>query len=219
MESQSKNRPIITENRLSLRFSPKTLTLSIGVSVNATKDEIITAPDSTIPNSRKSRPVIPCRNTMGINTDTSVTVVDMMAKKISLVPSCPAFMGFIPFSIFEKIFSTTTMASSTTRPVASTIPSRESTLMEKSIRYITKNEPTREMGIVIMGIRVVLQRRRKTKITITTSINAIRIVSRTSLTALRIEVVISMATSRRISSGSSRLSISTRLYTSSAMVI
>ncbi len=77
--------------------------------------------------------------------------------------------------------------------------------------YITKNEPTSAMGIAIIGISVVRQLRRNIKITRITSVKAMRTVSRTSLTALRIDVVISIAISKRISLGSSLSSCFTLL--------
>ena len=49
--------------------------------------------------------------------------VEITAKKISLLPSTAALRIGKPFSSFLKIFSVTTMPSSTTKPVASTIPS------------------------------------------------------------------------------------------------
>ncbi len=73
----------------------------MGVRVRATKDEMITAPARVTPNSRKSRPTSPLRKRMGMKTETSATVVATTAKKISRVPSTPAFMGSSPPSILE----------------------------------------------------------------------------------------------------------------------
>ena len=67
--------------------------------VNAAKEEMITDPEITKLNSRKSLPVIPSMNTMGKNTATSVMVVEITAKKISFAPSIPASLGAIPCSI------------------------------------------------------------------------------------------------------------------------
>jgi hypothetical protein len=55
------------------------------------------------------------------------------------------------------------MASSTTRPIASTIARSVNTLMEKPKKYRTKKLPTREIGTVIMGISVVRPRGEKEK--------------------------------------------------------
>ena len=56
-------------------------------------------PEMTKLNSRKRRPVVPSMKTMGKNTATSVMVVEMTAKKISLAPSIPASLGGMPFSM------------------------------------------------------------------------------------------------------------------------
>ena len=72
------------------------------------------------------------------------------------------------------------MASSTTNPVDSTIPSKVRILIEKSATYITKKEPISEMGIAMIGMSVVRQLRKKKKITNTTSPKAIKTVFSTS---------------------------------------
>ena len=164
---------------------------SIGVKVNAANEEIITEPEITILNSRNSRPVIPSIKTIGKNTATSVIVVEITAKKISLAPSMPASFGAIPFSIRMYIFSVITMASSTTSPTDSTMASMESTLMENPARYMTKNAPIRETGITIQGTNVTRQSRRKRKIMIITSTKASYTVDFTSLIDARINLVLS----------------------------
>ncbi len=91
------------------------------------------------------------------------------------------------------MFSSTTIASSTTMPVASTIASSVRMLMLKPATYMMKKEPISEIGIAITGISVVRQSRRKTKMMITTSRKAITMVSSTSLMALRMLTVVSSA--------------------------
>ena len=71
----------------------------MGVTVRAAKEEMMTEPATTKLNSRKRRPVVPSMKTMGRNTATSVMVVEMTAKKISLAPSMPASKGFMPRSM------------------------------------------------------------------------------------------------------------------------
>ena len=66
------------------------------------------------------------------------------------------------------MFSSTTMASSTTRPMASTIASKVSVLMEKPKRYISAQAPTSDTGMVTMGMMLARRLRRKKKITSTT---------------------------------------------------
>lgn len=104
----------------------------IGVNVNATKEETTTAPAMTTLNSRNKRPVVPSKKTIGKNTATSTTVVAITAKKISFDPLNPACKGVIPCSIFVKMFSMTTMASSTTKPMAKTTANKVRMLMGES---------------------------------------------------------------------------------------
>ncbi len=70
------------------------------------------------------------------------------------------------------MFSSTTMASSTTRPMASTSASSVSVLMEKPNRSISAKEPIRLTGMVISGMTEARRVRRKTKITRATSTTA-----------------------------------------------
>jgi len=86
------------------------------------------------------------------------------------------------------------MVSSTTNPMASTIPNRVKTLMEKSAMYMIKNVPINEIGIVSMGIIVVRQSLRKRKIIPTTKIKANNIVCCTSLIEAFIYWVLSKLT-------------------------
>ena len=68
------------------------------------------------------------------------------------------------------------MVSSTTSPMAKTIPRRVNTLIENPNMYIMKKVPMREIGMVITGITVVLQSRKKAKMITTTSAKAIMMV-------------------------------------------
>ncbi|MCY1553414.1 hypothetical protein D9M68_898950 [compost metagenome] len=54
--------------------------------------------------------------------------------------------------MLRSTFSTTTMASSTTMPMASTRPKRLSALMEKPNTYMTANVPTMETGTATNGM-------------------------------------------------------------------
>ena len=53
------------------------------------------------------------------------------------------------------------MASSTTRPIAKIIASNVKVLMENPRKYIAVKVPTKEIGIVTSGIRVILAEARK----------------------------------------------------------
>ncbi len=80
-----------------------------------------------------------------------------------------ASRGFIPSASLRSTFSTTTMASSTTMPIASTRPNSERLFSEKPAAFITASEPTSETGMARIGIRAARQVCRKTTITTTTS--------------------------------------------------
>lgn len=148
--------------------------------VSETNAEIKTAPATTMPNSRKRLPTKPSRKITGRNTIASVADVETTAKKISFDPSRAACRMGIPCSSFRKMFSVTTIPSSTTSPVASTIPSKVRMLIEKPARYMMKKVAMSEIGISISGRRAIFQLRKKKKMTSTTRENAINSVSSTS---------------------------------------
>ena len=141
----------------------------------------------------------PCKKITGINTTASVIEVDITAKKISLLPSLAACFKGKPSSNFLKIFSVTTIPSSTTKPVASTIASKVNTFIEKPAMYMIKKVAISEIGISIKGLMAISQFLKKKKITSTTNPNEIKIVSFTSVKARRIVLVLSMGTANSIS--------------------
>ena len=102
----------------------------IGVSVSATKADNATAPARATESSRNRRPVLPSMKPTGRNTATSTVVVAITAKATWFVPRCEATSRGSPRSTRRWMFSSTTMASSTTRPIASTRASSVSRLIE-----------------------------------------------------------------------------------------
>ncbi|MNM58038.1 hypothetical protein D3C81_692600 [compost metagenome] len=60
-----------------------------------------------------------------MNTATSEIEIDRMVKPISRDPTSAAFSGGTPSSIWRTMFSSMTMASSTTSPTASVMASSE----------------------------------------------------------------------------------------------
>ena len=70
-------------------------------------------------NSRNMRPTTPPMNRTGMNTATSDSVIDRMVKPISLLPRNAAANGVSPASTWRTMFSSMTMASSTTKPTES----------------------------------------------------------------------------------------------------
>jgi hypothetical protein len=89
-------------------------------SVSAINAEKATADPSAIPSSENRRPVEPSRNTIGTNTAISTAVVASTAKATCCVPRTAAIKAGSPSSMRRWTFSSTTMASSTTSPMAST---------------------------------------------------------------------------------------------------
>ena len=71
--------------------------------------------------------------------------------------------------MLRSTFSTTTIASSTTMPIASTRPNSERLLSEKPSAAMTAKVPISETGIATIGMIAVRQDCRNTIMTITTS--------------------------------------------------
>ncbi len=141
----------------------------MGVRVRATKPDTSTAAAKVSANSMNNRPVRPVAKASGAYTATRVSVMAITAKAISRTPKKAACIAVLPSSIWRYTFSSTTIASSTTRPIASTMASKVSVLIEKPSMYMMAKAPIREIGIVTMGITLARKLRRKNTITSTTS--------------------------------------------------
>jgi len=139
-------------------------------------------------NSRNTRPTMPPISSTGMNTAISEKVIDTMVKPISREPFSAASNGRIPPSIWRTIFSSMTMASSTTNPTDSVSASSVMLLMEKPNAYIAAQVPISDTGTAKAGMMVAETLRRNRKITMITSEIAIASVSCTSDTASRIEI-------------------------------
>ncbi len=105
-----------------------------------------------------------------------------MAPEISRIAADAAANGAIFFCWMKRaIFSMTTIASSTTSPVASVRPKSVRVLIEKFRSFISANVPISETGIVIAGISVVRQsckNRKTTRITKTIAMASVLTTSR-----------------------------------------
>ena len=76
-------------------------------------------------------PTDPGKNAIGTNTAISTSVMPMMALVIWLIALRVASFGGSPYSaMMRSTFSTTTIASSTRMPTASTMPNMVSMLIE-----------------------------------------------------------------------------------------
>ncbi len=76
-------------------------------------------------NSRNRRPTTPPMNRTGMNTATSERVIERIVKAIWREPRSAASNGRSPFSICRTMFSSITIASSTTKPTESVSASND----------------------------------------------------------------------------------------------
>ena len=81
-------------------------------------------------NGRKSSPASPPTKAIGRNTATETRVEAVMAVATSRVPMRIAVRRSAPMSRWRRMFSTTTIASSTTRPIEMVSAPRVSVLSE-----------------------------------------------------------------------------------------
>ena len=160
---------------------------SIGERLSETIIETSSATLIVMANSFSSRPTIPPMNSTGMNTATSEIVIDTIVKETWREPWKAASIGRSPSSMCRTMFSSMTIASSTTNPTDSVraISERLSTL--KPSRYITANVPTSDIGIARLGISVARRFRRNRKITRITSPSVSTSVNFTSSTDARID--------------------------------
>ena len=86
----------------------------------------------------------------------------MIGPVTSRIAFFAAASGARPASSWRSTFSTTTMASSTTRPMASTMPSRLSMLSENPAFCMIASVAISETGMAMVGISVVRQLCRNT---------------------------------------------------------
>src|SRR6516164_7365378 len=129
-------------------------------------------------------PVVPGKNDTGTNTEISTSDVAMTALVTSLIASEVATLGSqCSAAMCRWTFSITTMASSTTRPVANVIPNIVSALMENPKILMKAKVPINETGIVMAGMMVARQSRRNRKMTTMT----IMIASPSVVTTSRME--------------------------------
>src|SRR3954467_8432530 len=83
---------------------------------------------------------------VGTNTAASTSAMAITAVPTSSMVLCAASLGESPSAMLRSTFSTTTMASSTTMPMASTIPNNVSVFSEKPSAAMTAQVPTSDPG-------------------------------------------------------------------------
>ena len=130
-----------------------------------TMPEIRMAVQMVTANSRNRRPRMPAMNRIGMKTAASDSVMETMVKPISREPWSAASIGVSPISMWRTMFSSMTMASSTTKPMERISAIIEMLLRLKLSRYITAKVPTMENGSAMAGIMVAEKLRRNRKIT------------------------------------------------------
>ena len=97
----------------------------MGVSVTDTIPEMRIAAVIVTANSRNSRPRMPLIKRIRMNTAASDVVIVMIVNPISFDPASAASSGVSPCSMWRTMFSSMTIASSTTKPTDSVSASRE----------------------------------------------------------------------------------------------
>ena len=96
----------------------------------------------------------------------------MIGPVTSDMATLAAVSGARPFSSWRSTFSTTTIASSTTSPMAKTMPSMLTVFSEKPIAYMTASVPISETGMAMPVISVVRHDCRKRNTTAKTRSSA-----------------------------------------------
>src|SRR5579862_3195123 len=174
----------------------------MGVTVSETTMEMAMAMERITANSRNRRPTTPLIMRMGMKTAMSEMLIDRTVKPISSAPLRAACMGFMPLSRWRVMFSMTTIASSTTNPVAmvSAISDRLSRVYPS--RYIAPNVATMETGTETLGMNVDQPLRRKMNTTRMTSPMEMTMLRWASLNESRVVMVRSLAILKRTVGGS-----------------
>ena len=116
---------------------------------------------------------MPGMKLVGMNTPHSTSAIAINAPDTSSIVLCAASRGESPSSSIKRsIFSTTTIASSTTIPIASTMPNSERLLRLKPKPASTARLPISDTGIAMIGINAARQLCRNSSTTKATRISA-----------------------------------------------
>ena len=154
-----------------------------------------------------------------MKTATSDRLIDSTVKPTSRAPCKAACIRSMPASMWRVVFSSTTMASSTTKPVATVSAMRLRLLRLKPKRYITPKVPSSDTTVATAGISVARALRRKSPTTSTTSTIDTMSVSSISRSDARMEFVRSEATATAMSCGSWACSSGSSARTASTVAI
>jgi hypothetical protein len=159
------------------------------VAVSDTTIEIKIAVAIVTANSRNRRPTIPPISRSGMNTATSERVIESTVKPISPAPASAAAKGPLPCSRYRVMFSITTIASSTTKPVEMVSAMSERLSRLYPIRYMTPKVPMSDSGTATLGMMASRGLRRNANTTRMTRMTEMMSDRSTSCTDARIVVV------------------------------
>ena len=168
----------------------------MGTSVRAAVVDTIMMMETIQPSCRNMMPAMPEIMVRGRNTHSMVRVEAITEIPTSAVPCTAASLGFSPLSRCDVTFSSTTMASSTTMPMAMDRALMEMMLSVLPVAKRYSREASRAMGMDKTTMRVPFNRPRKRKTTSITTMKVMRMVSlrepmvRRMLSELSITVVI-----------------------------
>ncbi len=174
-----------------LRLGFKSIAARAGLSVSEFTVEITVDEAIVSANCRKNCPVIPVMNAHGMNTAERTRPTAITGDETSLIALSVAARGFSPCSMWCSTASTTTIASSTTIPIASTSPKSVRLFRLKPITSITANVPTMPTGTATSGMIDDRQFWRKISTTRATSITESSSVLNTSWIDSRMNGVVS----------------------------
>ena len=138
-------------------------------------------------------PTDPPKKAIGTKTAESTSAMPTSAPVICFIDLRVADLGGSPSSLMTRsTFSTTTMASSTRSPMASTRPNMVRVLMVKPKAASTPNVPSSTTGTAMVGMSVARKFWRKRNITRKTSAIASASVFTTSSMEIRTKGVVSI---------------------------
>ena len=189
----------------------------MGVVVSETTRETRMANDRVRANSRNRRPSIPCIKRMGVNTAIREMLIERTVNPTSRAPSKAASSRDIPLSKCREIFSKTTIASSTTKPVEIVRAINDRIFKLKFIRYMAPNVPMIETGTAMLGMIAERKSPRNRKTMIVTSTTAMTSVRSVSLSEARIVGLRSKAILTLIAAGMAASSGSSSALTRSTV--
>ena len=163
-------------------------------------------------------PVIPPMKATGTNTAVNTKAIPITGPCTFSIALIAASFGGKPlyFNSYSTA-STTTIASSTTRPIAKTMAKSVKVLIEKSNKMKAPNVPSKDTGTAIIGMIVDRQDCKKTYTTTKTRSNASTNVCSTSLIDALTNLVLSTTTLYCISGGKD-LDCSSRTFLTLAIV-